>query len=218
MDRERAWQIIQQERLSQADLLADLTPAEWDHPSLCAGWRVRDVAAHVALAPQPPSAWSMVTEAVRARGSFDRLNHYVSVRHANRPGADLVAELRTHAASRRLPPVTNYRNIVFDILVHGQDIAIPLGRQRAMPPDAALAGANRVWHMGFPFWAKRRLEDFHLSATDVEWSVGNGWHEVQGPISALLLLITGRAAAVGQLGGDGVAELSARLSPLTNQS
>ena len=52
---------------------------------------------------------------------------------AERPGADLVAELREHAASRRLPKVTNYRNI----LVHGQDIAISLGIPREMPKDAA---------------------------------------------------------------------------------
>jgi uncharacterized protein (TIGR03083 family) len=211
VDSERAWQLIEQERLSLADLLSGLTPAEWEHPSLCTGWRVRDVAAHVAMAPQPPSVWSMLVEAVRARGSFDRLNHDVSVRHANRPGADLVAELRTHAASRRLPAVTNYRNILFDILVHGQDIAIPLGRQRVMPLDAAVAGADRVWTAGWPFWARRRLAGFHLSATDVEWSVSSGRHEVRGPISALLLLLTGRAAALDQLTGDGVAELSTRL-------
>lgn len=217
MDREGAWQLIEQERLSLAELLSSLTPAEWEHPSLCTGWRVRDVAAHVALAPQPPSVWSMLVEAVRARGSFDRLNHDVSVRHANRPGADLVAELRTHAASRRLPAVTNYRNILFDILVHGQDIAIPLGRQRVMPLDAAVAGVDRVWKAGWPFWARRRLAGFHLSATDVEWSAGSGWHEVRGPVSALLLLLTGRAAALDQLAGDGLAELSTRLSPVTNQ-
>ncbi|MGH3519005.1 MAG: hypothetical protein ACRDQ7_16600, partial [Haloechinothrix sp.] len=51
----------------------------------------------------------------------------------------------------------NYRNILFDILVHGQDIAIPLGRERTMPVEAAGTGATRVWTMGWPFWAKRKL-------------------------------------------------------------
>jgi uncharacterized protein (TIGR03083 family) len=159
----------------------------------------------------------MLLEAVRARGSFDRLNHDVSVRHANRPGVDLVTELRTHAASRRLPVVTNYRNVLFDILVHGQDIAIPLGRQRVMPLDGAVAGADRVWTAGWPFWARRRLAGFHLSATDADWSVGNGWLEVRGPVSALLMLLTGRAVALDQLSGDGLAELTTRLSPVAKQ-
>jgi uncharacterized protein (TIGR03083 family) len=150
----------------------------------------------------------MLVEVARARGSFNRLNHDIAVRHADRPGADLVAELRERAASRRLPPVTSYRNILFDVLVHGQDIAIPLGRRRAMPPAAARAGAARVWAMGWPFWARRRLAGFHLHATDIEWAAGTGPLEVLGPISALLLLLTGRTAGLDQLTGDGVTELS----------
>ena len=70
----------------------------------------------------------MLADGIRARGSFHRLNHDAAVRHAARPTPDIVAELRTHADSRRLPAVTNYRNILFDVLVHTQDIAIPLGR------------------------------------------------------------------------------------------
>ncbi|HEV2783750.1 MAG TPA: maleylpyruvate isomerase family mycothiol-dependent enzyme [Actinophytocola sp.] len=153
----------------------------------------------------------MLVEAVRARGSFHRLNHDIAVRHANRPGADLVAELREHAASRRLPPITNCRNILPDILVHGQDIAVPLGRHRAMPIDAARAGAARVWTMGWPFWARRRLSGFRLSATDIEWTAGAG-APVHGPVAALLLLLTGRPAALTRLSGDGLPELTARMT------
>jgi uncharacterized protein (TIGR03083 family) len=208
MDRERSWQVIEQERLSLADLLEPLTDDEWDRPSLCAGWRIRDVAAHLVLATRPPGPWSMVVEAVRARGSFHRLNHDLAARHASRPGVDLAAELRAHAASRRLPLGTNYRNTLFDVLVHGQDIAIPLGLRRAMPPEAARAAATRVWTMGWPFWAKRRFAGFHLSATDVDWAVGKGVREVSGPVDALLLLITGRTVALDRLTGDGAAALA----------
>lgn len=212
MNREQSWQVIEAERCSLADLLETLSEEEWKRPSLCAGWRICDVAAHVALAPQPPGPWAMLVEGVRARGSFHRLNHDVSVRHAERPGVDLVAELRQHAASRKLPAVTNYRNILYDILVHGQDIAIPLGRERQMPPEAAVAGATRVWTMGWPFWAKRKLRGFRLTATDVDWAVGDG-SPVTGTIDALLLLLTGRPAALPRLTGDGVPQLAARMSP-----
>jgi uncharacterized protein (TIGR03083 family) len=127
VDAETSWRVIEQERRSLADLLESLTDEQWNWPSLCRGWRIRDVAAHVALAPQAPSLLTMAVEAVRAGGRFHKLNRDLSVRHAEAPGVDLVAELREHAASRRLPKVTNYRNILFDILVHGQDIALPLG-------------------------------------------------------------------------------------------
>jgi uncharacterized protein (TIGR03083 family) len=194
MDSEASWRVIREQRLTLAEVLDDLTDAEWARPSLCDGWRVRDVAAHVAMAPQVPTVAFMVTEAVRARGSFHRLNHDVAVRHADtRSAAELVAELRTHAASRRLPAVTNYRNILFDVLVHVQDIAIPLGVSRPMPPLAAAAGATRLWEMGWPFWARRRLRGLRLVATDVPWSAGTG-AELTGPIEAILLLLTGRTA------------------------
>ena len=194
MDREQSWQVITQQRLSLADLLDGLSDAEWETPSLAAGWRVRDVAAHVAMAAQPPGVRTMLVEAARARGSFHRLNHDVAVRHAARPTADIVDEMRAFAGSRKLPAVTNYRNILFDVLVHGQDIAIPLGRDRAMPLDAARAAATRLWTMGWPFWARRKLRGLRLVATDTDWSAGAG-AEVRGPIAALVLLLTGRTAA-----------------------
>jgi uncharacterized protein (TIGR03083 family) len=209
VDREQSWQVIERERLRLADLLDTLTDDEWDVPSLCSGWRVRDVAAHVALAPQPPGPWAMVVAGVRARGRFHRLNHDVSVAHAEqRSGADLVAALREHAGSRRLPPVTSYRNILYDTLVHAQDIAIPLHRAHPMPPAAAGVAATRVWTMGWPFWARRRLAGFLLRATDVDWTAGSGPQEVTGPIDALLLLLTGRTAALHRLTGPGVTALA----------
>jgi uncharacterized protein (TIGR03083 family) len=206
MNRDESWTVIAGQRRAVADLLADLTDPEWDTPSLCTGWRVRDVAAHLALAPQPPGPFTMAVEAVRAGGRFHRLNHDIAVRHASRPAVDLVAELRQHAGSRRLPAVTNYRNILFDVLVHAQDIAIPLKRDLVMPVRAAAAGATRVWTMGWPFWARRRLPAVRLVATDTDWSVGAG-DEVRGPIAALLLLLTGRRAALPDLSGPGIARL-----------
>jgi uncharacterized protein (TIGR03083 family) len=209
MDSEESWRIIAGQRLALADLLEGLSVEEWERPSLCAGWRVRDVAGHVAMAPQVLGIRTMTVEVLRAGGRFHRLNHDLAVRHAeSRPTERLVAEIREHASSRRLPLVTNYRNILFDILVHGQDIALPLDRSHPMPPAAARAGAGRVWSMGWPFWARRRLRGVRLVATDVEWSAGAG-AEVEGPIDALLLLLTGRVtAARPRLTGPGVPTLT----------
>ncbi len=207
MDRDESWRVIARQRRELADLLDQLSEAEWETPSLCAGWRVRDVAAHVVLAPQAPSIWAITADAVRARGRFHRLNHDLAVRHAQRPVSDLVDELRRYADSRRLPIVTNYRNILFDTLVHAQDIAVPLGRRLPMPPEAAAVAATRVWTMGWPFWARRRLRAVRLVANDLNWSVGAG-PDVTGPIDALLLLLTGRTVALSQLTGAGLARVA----------
>jgi uncharacterized protein (TIGR03083 family) len=209
MDQDRSWQVIEEQRLAIAGLLDGLTPEQWEAPSLCAGWRVRDVAAHVSLVALPPSAGSMLGDLVRARGSFHVLNTLATRRRAERSPAQLVADLRDHAASRKIPVVSNQRNVLFDVMAHGQDIAIPLGLDLPLPPDAAAAGATRVWEMGWPFWAKRRLRGLHLVATDVEWSVGSG-AEVRGPIRAMLLLVTGRTStATPLLTGKGVERLTA---------
>ncbi|WP_063813352.1 maleylpyruvate isomerase family mycothiol-dependent enzyme [Nocardia anaemiae] len=210
MDRDAQWRVIEQQRHAVADVLDDLTPSEWELPSLCAGWRIRDVAAHIALASQPPGPLDMLREGLRARGRFHRLNHDVSARYAD-AGHDLAAEIRAHAASRKLPVVTNYRNILYDIMVHGQDIAIPTGRQIELPIEAAATAATRVWTMGWPFWAKHRLAGFRLVATDTDWAVGAG-DEVRGRIADLLLLTTGRSVVMPRLSGAGVGKLWMRLS------
>jgi uncharacterized protein (TIGR03083 family) len=203
MDRDESWQVIAEQRLVMADLLADRSPEEWDSPSLCAEWRIRDVAAHVALTPQHPSLGAMIAGAVRARGNFDRLNRDLALQHSSRPTHQLVAELREHATSRRLPAVTTYRNLLFDVLVHVQDVAIPLGVVHPMPVDAARAGVERVWSMGWPFRARRRLAGLRLTATDSDWSGGVG-DDVHGPTEALLMLLTGRtSAALPKLNGAG---------------
>jgi len=74
VDAETSWRVIEQERLSLAALLENLSDDQWNAPSLCEGWRVKDVAAHVALAAQPPSPLVMVVEGVRAHGQPSRLN------------------------------------------------------------------------------------------------------------------------------------------------
>jgi len=101
---------------------------------------------------------------------------------------------------------------LIDILVHGQDIAIPLARPRPVPAPAAATAATRVWSMRWPFAAQRKLRGLRLVATDHPWSAGQG-RLVEGPMAAILLLVTGRRAALLQLSGPGVAEIE-RLSSL----
>ncbi|MFR9774794.1 maleylpyruvate isomerase family mycothiol-dependent enzyme [Micromonospora sp. MS34] len=209
MHRDDIWRTIDDERASLADLLDDLSPAEWEVPSLCAGWRVRDVAAHLTLAHTGPLAGAVAM--LRARGNFDRMVRDSAIREARHPVGTYAVRLRGMVGSRRRAPLVSDLEPLLDILVHGQDIVRPLGRTRQMPTEAAATAATRVWTMGWPFHARRRLDGFTLTAVDHGWSVGRG-PQVAGPIGALLLLLAGRHAAVGELTGPGVPELTARLS------
>ena len=208
MDRSAMWHVLDAERAGLADLLASLSEAEWEHPSLCAGWRVREVAAHLALGPRTSLPHALV-EVVRARGSFDSMIDATARRAATRPVELLVADLRAVAGSRRLAPGQRLRDAVMDVLVHGQDVAVPLGRSRPMPLDAARASAVHLWRIGFPFQARSRLRGFRLRATDLDWTAGEG-AEVAGPIAALLPLLAGRTATLPRLSGEGAARLAAR--------
>jgi uncharacterized protein (TIGR03083 family) len=208
-DLDAVWAAIDHERLELADLLDDLAPAEWEQPSLCAGWRVRDVAAHLALAQT--GAGRAALDLLRARGSLQRMIHDSAVRHAELPTRRLVEGIRGMAGARRTAPGVTPLEPLLDALVHGQDIAVPLGRSRAMPIDAAATAATRVWDMPWPmsttFAPRRRLAGLRLVATDVDWAVGEG-ERVEGPIQALLMVLTGRTPAVrDRLAGAGVPHL-----------
>ena len=204
MDVDEKWRTIEAQRTVLADLVSALPAQDLDRPSLCECWRIRDVVGHVALAPRSPGLARILVAAARARGDFDELNRAMAVDHAERLGADLAAELRAVAASRRKPAITTLDNLVMDTLVHVQDVAVPLGVEIVPPFEGAREGADRAWRMGWPFWARRRLRGLELSATDTVWVRGHG-DPVRGPIRDLLLLLTGRTAtALPHLEGSGV--------------
>jgi len=190
VDDDAIWRAIDTERAGLADLLESLSPEELRAPSLCDGWTVRDVGAHLTLAPTMRTG-AVLVAFVRARGSFNRMVRDTALVQARRSPEELVAILRDAVGVHRLAPGQKLKDALFDVLVHGQDIARPLGRTRSMPPQAAVVAADHVWQMGFPFHAQKRMRGRHLVATDVSWSAGSGT-EVRAPIDDLVMLMSGR--------------------------
>ena len=212
MDRDQTWQVIDAQRISLAGLLEQLSEDEWQRPSLCAGWTVRDVAAHLTLQQLGPGA--AIAMMLRWRGSiWAKIGAAARRRAVVLPAGQIIAEIRGMAGSRRYNFGSTYLEPLTDILVHAQDIAIPLGRRFAMPPEAAAIAASRALSMHWPppLPSVRKVARFRLIATDVPWSAGEG-PEVRGPMAAILLACTGRPAALPQLSGPGVHGLTARLS------
>jgi uncharacterized protein (TIGR03083 family) len=209
MRRDDVWRAIDEQRRGLAELLEDLSDDEWEHPSLCEGWTVRQVAAHVALqnltwASMPRSALATI----RA-GSMNRAIHAMACEHARRPTDQIIAEIRDRIGVCRPLPTLTYLESAIDYLVHPQDIAIPLGRRLEMPPDVAAVAAQRVWTSPRMFHARRAFSAYRLVATDTAWTAGHG-DEVAGPIRALLLLLTGRRALLADLSGAGASALQAQ--------
>ena len=212
MDRDQVWQVIDAQRMNLAALLEQLPAGDWRQPSLCAGWTVRDVAAHLTLQQVGPGG--AIAMMVRWRGSLERTIHDAACRRAAAlPTGQIIAEIRGMAGSRRHTIGVTYLETLTDILVHGQDIAIPLGRRHDMPPPAAATAASRVLSMRWPppLPSARKLAGFRLTATDTPWSAGAG-PEAHAPMSAILLICAGRLAALPQLSGEGAPALAARLT------
>jgi uncharacterized protein (TIGR03083 family) len=155
------------------------------------------------MTPSPPPVGVMIAAGLRARGNYNRFIDALTRRYAHQPSAGLVATLREHAATRRMPALTNHRNILVDTIVHGQDIAIPLGRAIDVAPAGAAAATAHTATLGWPVFPRDRLRGIRLRATDIDWSLGTG-REVAGPIVALLLLVTGRTAGLHELTGPGL--------------
>lgn len=212
MNDDELWAAIDAQRLRTADLLEILTPKEWERPSLCEGWTVRNVAAHLTL--QQLTLGSAVRSALRHPGS---LNHIISASARDRAGLrpdQMIAEIRGMVGSRRHNVgITPFETLI-DIVVHGQDIAIPSGRMLEVPPTVAATAASRVWGDRHSRKAKvfqsLPYEGHRLTATDTDWSVGEG-PEIRGPVLALLLLLTGRPVVLPQLEGEGATALVERL-------
>ena len=206
MEHSDAWAAIDDQRRALVYLLEDLSEQEWRRPSLCEGWTVRQVAAHLALQNTTWSAMPRtVLDLIRHVG-MNRAIHAMACRHAELPAEVIVGEIRDRIGVWRPLPTVTFRETALDYLVHGQDIAVPLGRTLAMPPDLAVLAADRVWSSPRMFHARKKLAGYRLVADDAPWAAGQG-HQICGPIGALLLLLTGRSAALPQLSGPGAADL-----------
>jgi uncharacterized protein (TIGR03083 family) len=188
MNSDQIWAVIDTERAGLADALETLTPEQWTAPSLCDDWRVRDVAAHLTHSHMDPV--KALFEAVKSGFRFDPMIKRLGIEDP-RSQAQIVAALRGMVGSRRKVPMTTDHDPLTDILVHSQDITVPLGIDYAMPVQAAVEVANHLWRMRFPMHPARRLQGIRLVATDADFVAGQG-REVRAPIRDVVMILAGR--------------------------
>jgi uncharacterized protein (TIGR03083 family) len=192
VDSDTVWRHIDTERTWMADLLEALPAEDWERPSLCEGWTVRDVGAHLCLAQS--SVLSVLWPMLKAGFRYDVFVRDTALRSPLTHG-QIVATLRGFIGSRRKVAFITELEPLFDILVHNQDIARPLGVDHPIPPDAAAAAADRVLSMRPPLRRWKAPRGVRLVATDIDWSYGPG-EDVRAPMSQHLLAMTGRLPLV----------------------
>ncbi|GAA4539727.1 maleylpyruvate isomerase family mycothiol-dependent enzyme [Pseudonocardia xishanensis] len=193
------------ERAEIADLLVSLTPQQWDAPTLCEEWRVRDVVAHM-FSFEDLGLWGTVGRMVKGRFVTGGPNAIGVAEHAERSPDELVALVKDHLRPRGLTAGFGGRIALTDGTIHHQDIRRPLSLERQIPPQrpaAVLDFAKTAPTIG----AAKRIKGLTLSATDLNWRTGNG-PLVEGPGESLLMALAGRKGVTGELTGDGVPTLA----------
>ena len=123
--------------------------------------------------------------------------------------AVVLRALRSAAANRKALPGARPVRGLMHALVHGQDMCRPLGIRRDLPEAHLVPVAEFVKDDVHIFGAKKRIAGLKLTATDVDWSHGNG-PEVTGPAEALVMMMAGRLVALDDLSGEGKAALLTR--------
>jgi uncharacterized protein (TIGR03083 family) len=203
---ETTWQMLESERTSFADYLDGLSPGDWDKPSLCSDWTVKDLVAHVVAGSKstPPR---FLGDLASSGFNFHKATAKALRREVDRPPAELAGTLRANAARKTQPG----RTMVGETVVHSEDVRRALGHPSGQhPQERLLALAEHFKKAGGPVPAKKRIAGLQLKATDAEWSTGDG-PVVSGPLLSLILAMTGRRVALSDLGGPGLAELTRRL-------
>ena len=210
MDDTATWKLIHKERAAIADTLTTLTAEQWATPSLCGGWSVRETAAHIVLGAEqtaPHFLGRMAANGFRFNTMMDRDARRTGVQAPD----ELIARLRARVTTTNKPPAPAM-TMLGEVVVHSDDIRRPLGLENLSSPDVLIACLEMYKNASFPVGTKKRIDGLRLVATDVDWSHGTG-PEVTGPAMSIVMAMTGRAAGLDELGGEGLATLRRRMTP-----
>ncbi len=199
--------MVHAQRAALIDDLKDVDDGKWEAQSLCDGWTVHDVVAHLVDTAQTTRVGFLVGLA-RAGFDFHRQNARGVERHRGASPQETLERLRRVALRRSTPPAPLDSRLVEEV-VHGEDIRRPLGMSRSYPQEAVVRSLRLQARTPASFGgAKELVARIRLTAADADVSIGDG-PEVSGSALSLLLAVCGRVVAVDELDGPGAAVLRA---------
>ncbi|MEZ5373812.1 MAG: maleylpyruvate isomerase family mycothiol-dependent enzyme [Microthrixaceae bacterium] len=195
----RAW--TAEERRRAAKDLRIVADAAWDRPSLCAGWKCRDVLGHLVWLAEStrPRAYRDVALTCRPPGSAIRR---IGRRHGEAGVDELLDRLDAAAEGGFFLPGAGPQAALVEVLTHRADITrVTEGPTRSSDERTRLV-VNTLrdywWFYGVP----RRVRSARLVADDAGFEVGpSEGPEVRGPGPALMLALAGRRSALVDLHG-----------------
>lgn len=195
------WSIVHGERRALIEDLSPVLPERGNTPSLCDGWTIHDVLAHLVDDAKTTKA-SFVRTLVMAGFNFDRLNQK-GVDRERRDSLAKTLEAFSLVSSRTTGAPAPLASRLVEIIVHGEDIRRPLGISHTYPTSAVIKAIEyQLATSGSMGGSKDRAVGLHIIATDTGWSHGAG-EPVQGQAIDLLMALTGRLVPTGSLNGGG---------------
>jgi uncharacterized protein (TIGR03083 family) len=203
-----ARRLAREERADFAAFLATLSPRQWQAPTLCARWRVRDVVAHV-ISYDDLDARGFAACVIRGGFWSPRVNALAMARYNTLGPEQLLALLTDHLRPRGLHAALGGRVGLVEGIIHHQDIRRALGLPRVVPAERLLP-ALRTALIAPDVGGLWRIRGVRMAATDLRFSFGAG-PEVRGPAEALLMTISGRRGVAGELTGPGQEKLVRRI-------
>lgn len=208
MDAAAVQELTHAERRRLVGVLDRLSPEQWGATSACPRWTVEEVVAHLsAAASTSTGAW--FASIVRTRFDTDRHNDRFIARHRGATPAETLETFRALVPSRTAP-VGAHVAMLGEVVVHGQDIARPLGIELVPDQAAVLEVARFFAAKDFAVDSRTLVRGLSLKAEDAPFSVGSG-PLVTGELLSLTLAMAGRADAAAELAGPGVEELLHRI-------
>jgi len=203
------WQAVDEERSALADDLATLDDSQWDAQSLCAKWKVRHVVGHLIFGADMKTG-PVLAGMLRSGMNFNRFIARGGLAIGAAPPGELLGQFRKAIGLHRTLKGAQPEIMLIDLVCHSDDIRRPTGMTRSVPETTLLTVADTMKGIGFPIHTKKRIAGLRMSATDSDWSAGDG-PSVEGPLASLILVMAGREAPLKDLSGDGTQTLRARL-------
>jgi uncharacterized protein (TIGR03083 family) len=192
--------LVAADYLALADLLDTLPAARWDTPSLCEGWRVREVVAHLTM-PARYSEDAFLSELRDCEFDFTRLSNRIAGRDAQLPTDELVGNLRDDVLHQWTPPGGGPHGALDHVVIHGLDITVPLGEPRRSPDATIQIVLDDLTRGGVHAHFGTDISGRTLHATDLDWSYGSG-PRLHGSAEDLVLHLGGRNVPAGRLHGE----------------
>jgi uncharacterized protein (TIGR03083 family) len=201
---------MREERRDLRRFLHGLTPEQWGQDSLCAGWSVRDLVAHL-VGWDDLLLYQSGREHLRVLLRFGAL---YATSFANMARVNRRIQSQTHALTadellgrfgaddspelKWLFDGSNPGAHLAEYVIHDQDIRVPLGMPRQVPPERLVAALNGVMKLpGVRRTASRKLRRRRWEATDVEWRAGRG-PVLKARAELILMALAGRPSALGK--------------------